>query len=228
MEEIYENDICICILGDTPNTTPIIASDTPAIYNSNEYDNEYDNEYEYEYEYDNEYDKLLYLKSIWLDLKLDLRLPNVNGDTVIMYLSKKPFDDNEYDNDEYDFDRDKFINYLIADDKTDSEILNIRDANNQSLFEITLNNYLEVLTKSKRCTDHKVSRKDLKIKCLYERSLRIDRTDDENDRNATYNTNLEKRQEILLNRLKTIYSKLSVTLQNEIDEQYCDCKINFK
>ena len=244
MEEINNNNMQI-IVGDTPNTnTQIIVGDTPInyppnVYNVNnvnndvydvydEYD-EYDDEYNDEYdEYNDEYDEnneLLYFKSIFTDLNLALK--NDQGNTIIMYLTKKPFDDNMF-NDEYEFDIDNFIDYLIADDKTDSVILNIRDADNQSLFGITLNNYLEVLTKSKRFTDHVVSRKDLKIKCPYEQTIRIDRTGDENDRNDIYNTNLEKKQKILLNRLKTIYSKLSVTLQNEIDEQYCDCKINFK
>jgi len=217
MEEIYENDTCI-IFGDTPNTTQIIASDTRAIYNSNDYDNydEYDDNYDEYDEYD-DYNELLYFKNIGLNLNLSL--PNVNGDTVIMYLIKKPFD---MLNDDYD--RDNFIDSLI--DRADSNTLSICDAHGQSLFDITLKQYLEINKKCKKNTDYLVSRKDLKIRCIEEQTRRIERVDEENEMNHIYNTNLEKRQVLLLNRLKTIYSKLSEFSQNEIDTQYYEHIMN--
>ena len=167
-------------------------------YDENEY-NDYDENENNNDDIDEELADLIINKD-----NLDLTFQNEKGDNIIMYLIKKHINYSLYDY----IERDTLIDNLIASNNTDSVILNTRDINNQSIFEITLEDYLEIKNTCKKIEDRKrgVERRQ--------------RNDFEYNEYIYYN--LLDRQKILLNRLKKIYSKLSYAVQDEMYYQFED------
>ncbi len=154
-----------------------------------------------------------------LNFNINFSNRNNNGETVLVYLSKQPIDEYDMFNDEdNNFDNECIIDTLldtvidIIDSTDDPSILIIPDSSGKSLFDITYNNYLNILNTPKKFTTSSLGN----LRNIH----KIEQMEDFYENNFIYNSNLNKRQTILLNRLKTIYSKLPRFLQGKYKHIY--------